>query len=366
MPNAKVSTCVVSLTLLFLGIPLVVAKAQPPTPAPAQAALSKSQQQIGQGTGDASQKQDAAGQEDERSQFDQDKAFAHLEAVCEFGPRISAKRGMKKQQQYLEKHFKKIGGKVLNQPFQARSPFDGRPSKLHNLIVQYHPERERRLLICCHYDTRPFADMDPVNPRGKFIGANDGASGVALLCELGRHMSDLEGPYGVDFIFFDGEEYVINRANDPMFLGSTYFAQQYAAGQVPWKYEYGILVDMVADKDLQIYYEGNSLSFDGGDRLSRSIWGVAKQLEIDEFIPEKRHQIRDDHLPLNQIARIPVCDIIDFDYPNPKAGNIYWHTTEDKPENCSAESLGKVGKVVLEWIRQMQELNKNVEQPKKK
>ena len=289
------------------------------------------------------------------SQFDAESAFAHLEAICDIGPRVSGSRGMKKQQVYIQKHFRKIGGRVLTQAFKVRSPYNGNWVQLHNIIVQWHPERKKRLLICCHHDTRPFADSDPRNPRAKFLGANDGGSGVALLCELGNHMQSMEGDFGVDFIFFDGEEFVIQRQRDPMFLGSTHFSNEYATGKVGWKYEYGILVDMVADKDLQLYMEGNSLGY--ADGLTRSVWTVAKDLGVTEFHPEQRHKIRDDHLPLNSIARIPTCDIIDFDYPNPSKGNIYWHTQKDTIENCSAESIGKVGSVVLEWIRQVQILN---------
>ena len=112
---------------------------------------------------------------------------------------------------------------------------------------------------------------------------------------------------------------------------------------------------MVADKDLQIHFEGNSLGY--ADGLTRSVWTVAKDLGVKEFIPTKRHQIRDDHLPLNEIARIKTVDIIDFDYPNPENPNAYWHTEKDTVENCSADSLGKVGSVVLEWLRQVQKLN---------
>lgn len=303
-------------------------------------------------------RQDAQGNTEnapQQSQFDGEAAFKHLKAVCKIGPRVSASLGMKKQQSYIQEHFRKIGGRVLSQPFKVRSPYTGKFVQLHNIIVQWHPDRKKRLLICCHYDTRPFADSDPRNPRAKFIGANDGGSGVGLLCELGNHMKTLEGDFGVDFIFFDGEEFVIQRQRDPMFLGSTHFSNEYAGGRVGWKYEYGILVDMVADKDLQIYMEGNSLSF--ADGLTRSVWNVANELGVKEFHAEQRHKIRDDHLPLNSIARIQTCDIIDFDYPNPTQGNIYWHTQKDTVENCSAESIGKVGSVVLEWIRQIQKLN---------
>ncbi|MEM7783340.1 MAG: M28 family peptidase [Planctomycetota bacterium] len=289
------------------------------------------------------------------TQFDPQAAFDYLQEICDIGPRISATEGMRKQQAYIQDHFKGLDGKIYNQPFSAKSPFTQRFVRLHNIIVRWHEDRKRRILICCHHDTRPFPDQDPVNPRGTFIGANDGASGVALLCELGKHIEAMEGPFGVDFIFFDGEEFVLIRPRDPMFLGSTYFANQYRSGRVKWKYDYGILVDMVADKDLQIYYEGNSLGY--ADGLTRSVWTVAKRLGIQEFIPQKRHQIRDDHLPLNSIAGIRTTDIIDFDFPNPKQGNAYWHTEKDIPENCSADSLGKVGTVVLEWLREMQRLN---------
>ena len=194
----------------------------------------------------------------------------------------------------------------------------------------------------------------PVNPQGEFIGANDGASGVAFLFELGRHMADLPGKYGIDFVFFDGEEFVYVYRRDPMFLGSTHFANQYAARRHDVKYTYGILVDMIADKNLELYYEGNSLGY--ARRLTRSIWSVADDLGVEEFKPKERHKIRDDHLPLNSIAKIPTCDIIDFDYPVADGRNAFWHTQQDIPENCSAESLEKVGRVLLEWLRRMGKL----------
>jgi len=317
-------------------------------PGPAQPAQLKTQPQAIQ-TGVANPKAKPA-----LSQFDQVAAFQYLTDICAIGPRVSASNGMLKQQKLLDNHFKKLKCKRFTQAFQVRSPYNNRFVQLKNIIIQFHPERKKRLLICCHHDTRPLPDQDPVNPRGRFIGANDGASGVALLMELGKHLEKLDGQFGIDFIFFDGEEFVIQRRGQ-MFMGSTYFSQEYQAGKVPWKYEYGILVDMVADKDLQIFYEGNSLGLANG--LTRSVWTVAKDLGVKEFVPKERHKIRDDHLPLNSIAGIRTVDIIDFDYPNPAQGNIFWHTTKDVPANCSADSLGKVGKVVLGWIREMQRLN---------
>lgn len=287
------------------------------------------------------------------TQVQGERAFGYLKAICEIGPRISTTPGMQQQQANLQKHFEKLGAKVAFQRFSADHPLGAGRVNMANLIVRWHPERKKRILFCCHYDTRPFPDSDRVNPRGKFIGANDGGSGVALLMELGHHVNTLEGDYGVDFICFDGEEFVYERRRDPMFLGSTWFARQYADNKFDVRYDFGILVDMVADADLQIYYEGNSLGY--ARRLTRSIWSVAKDMGVKEFVPQKRHQIRDDHLPLNSIARIETCDIIDFDFPNPQSGNIYWHSQRDSIENCSGASLEKVGRVLLEWLRRLQQ-----------
>ncbi len=292
--------------------------------------------------------------------FDKDIAFKWLEAVCKIGPRISTTEGMKKQQQMLIGHFQSVAGKAYYQRFNVNDPRSGQAVELQNLIIRWHPERKKRFMFCCHYDTRPFPDRDPVNPQGVFIGANDGGSGVGLLCELGRHIEVLGGDYGIDFIFFDGEEFVFVDRRDPMFLGSQFFSDQYAAGRYDVKYESAILVDMIGDADLQLRLETHSLKY--AKKLSQSIWRVAKNLKVKEFIIQRGHTIFDDHLPLNKTAKIPTCDIIDFDYPDSKTGNQYWHTTKDVVENCSADSLGKVGKVLLEWTRQVQQINS----PKKK
>ena len=286
----------------------------------------------------------------DEAEFDKDLAFEFLEKVCAIGSRMSTSAGMQKQQEMLKAHFEEHGGAVYYQSFWVRHPNTANNVQLKNMLVRWHPDREKRLLICCHYDTRPFPDRDAINPRGVFIGANDGGSGVALMAELARHMSALKGNYGVDFVLFDGEEFVYVARRDPMFLGSTHFAHEYANGKVRAKYEAGVLVDMVADKNLHLFYEGNSLR--KAPRVTREIWGIAGRLGIKEFVPKRRHQIKDDHLPLNDIARIPVCDIIDFDYPI--EGNGYWHTQQDIVANCSADSLGKVGTVVLEWLRERQ------------
>lgn len=274
--------------------------------------------------------------------FDGAAAYKHLQQICALGPRVSATSGMTKQQELLTKHFESFGAKVERQEFVARNPRDGSGAQLANLIVQWHPERMTRLLLCAHYDTRPFPDRDQRNPRGTFVGANDGGSGVAVLMELARHMPKLEEQLGVDFVLFDAEELVYNDPPDPYFLGSTHFARQYAAAPPAYKYQAAVLLDMVGDADLQIYVEKQSQDF--APEVVRQVWNTARRLGVREFAALVNHEVNDDHMPLNRIARIPSIDVIDFDYP-------FWHTTQDNVQHCSPLSLAKVGWVIHEWLK---------------
>jgi len=275
--------------------------------------------------------------------FDAKRSYEYLNKICRLKSRVSGSPGMAEQQKLISEHFRELKAKVHFQTFDAPHPINGTPVRMNNLIVSWYPEAKKRILLACHYDTRPFPDRDRFQPQGLFIGANDGASGVAFLMELGNVMRDLKisHGYGVDFVFFDGEE-LVYRENDAYFLGSNYFANQYKKEPRDFEYVYGILFDMIADKNLAIYMEKNSLKY--APKLTRSIWEAARKTGIREFISQEKYEIRDDHLPLNEIARIPTCDIIDFDYPA-------WHTTRDIPRNCSGASLAKVGTVLIYWLQ---------------
>ena len=284
------------------------------------------------------------------SEYDGERAFAILEHLCRIGRRVSNSPGMAQQQAFLTDHFQRLGAIVTRQEFTAPHPVHRTPVPMTNLIVSWHPESHERVVLCAHYDTRPFPDQDP-DPRGRrgeFIGANDGASGVACLAELGRHLRPWQGRYGVDFVLFDGEEFVFRRG-DKYFHGSEHFARQYVAQPPNHTYRWGILLDMVADAELHLYQEKNSVSWPDTRPLVASIWRTAAEMGIREFIPKPEYAVQDDHLALRNIARIPTCDLIDFYYPRP--GVNYWHTRADLPENCSADSLRKVGSVILRWLR---------------
>ena len=275
--------------------------------------------------------------------FDGAAAYEYLKQVCAIGPRPSGSPGMASQQKLLTEHFAKLGGNVSMQEFRVRHPLTGLQVAMANLIVEWHPDRKERVLLCAHYDTRPYPDRDRRRPKGRFIGANDGASGVAVLMEMGKHMAALKGPVGVDFVLFDGEE-LVYQEGDKYFHGSERFATTYARAPAEHRYRWGVLLDMVGDKELSIPQEGHSVTWPDTRPLVAEIWGIAAKLGVREFVPQVGGQVLDDHIALHDIGKIPTCDLIDFDYPA-------WHTEADVPSNCSPLSLAKVGWVIHEWLK---------------
>jgi hypothetical protein len=282
--------------------------------------------------------------------LDPQRAYGYLRDICAIGPRISGSQGMLRQQALAQAHFEKLGGKVSHQRFFAKNPLGGESVPMVNMIVEWHPDRQERILLACHYDTRPLPDrdLDPVQRRsGKFIGANDGGSGVALLMELAHLMPKLEGPVGVDFVLLDGEELVYEDKRDPYCLGSTWFAKQYVEKPPQHKYRWGIVLDMVGSANLQVYQEKFSATWRDTRPLVKDIWTTAGRLGVKEFIQRVGYEVNDDHVPLRNKGKIPTIDIIDFTYSA-------WHTTNDTPQQCAGSSLAKVGWVVYEWLKGQQ------------
>ena len=298
----------------------------------------------------STQANNSAAQTKAKPVLDAKRAFSYLIKICDLGSRTTGSDGMRKQQTMLEKHFTKLGATIAWQEFDMRHPERGEMIVVRNLIVRWEPEKTERVLLCTHYDTRPFPVNDLRNPKGLFVGANDGGSGTALFMELGHVLQDLPLNVGVDMVFFDAEELVYDEQRDPFFVGSKYFSQAYVDDPSGPRYRCGILVDMIADADLQLFQEQNSVKY--SRTLVDEVWGIAKELKIKEFKPTVGYEIKDDHLPLNTIAKIPVIDLIDFDYTRgvPK-GKSFWHTMGDTPDKCSGSSMVKVGNVLLEWMK---------------
>lgn len=281
-----------------------------------------------------------------KSSFDGRRAFEFLLLQTDLGPRFPGSAGHSAALKLLQKQLQEFGAQVELQPFMHYDAEKGITLTMNNIIGTFYPRKKSRLLLCAHWDTRPFADKDePANQHLPILGANDGASGVAVLLEIARHLQIKEPAVGVDMVFFDGEDYGREGELENYCLGSRHFIQ------VNNRFfpHYAILLDMVGDADLQLPIEGYSQQF--VPEIVDKVWNIAGDLGIEQFLPEVRNYVFDDHVILNQ-GGIPAIDIIDFEYPD--RNHRYWHTLQDTPDKCSPESLQAVGEVLLKVIYSQQ------------
>lgn len=275
-------------------------------------------------------------------QFSGKKAFEYLEKQVAFGSRVPGSEAHRKTAEYLIRFFKNLNFEVLPQPFIH---YDSRKKgyiPMQNIIIRIAPEKSRRIILCAHWDSRPVSDKDLPEKRSLPLpGANDGASGVAVLMHLAELWSENPPPVGIDIVLFDGEDYGPEGKLDEYFLGSRFFVRN---NPLPIPIV-AILLDMVGDRELNLKKERYSLRYAGAwvDR----IWKLAQQLGYYQFIQEEGYFIEDDHVILNQ-AGIPAVNIIDFEYPDSR--NSFWHTQNDVPANCSPQSLECVGDVLYHFI----------------
>lgn len=281
-------------------------------------------------------------------EFNQNRAFEYLIAQTEFGPRNPGSTGHEQCLQYLTFELQKYADAVNQQSFR-HTGYEGRTYRMTNIIASFNMEATSRVLLGAHWDTRPRAerDPDPDKRNEPILGANDGGSGVAVLLELARVFHKNPPPIGVDIILFDGEDYGREGDLDQYSIGAKYFARNKPSGFRP---RFGIVVDMVGDKEARFPREANSERY--ASWVVDLIWNTARRLNITEFEDRQGSAIYDDHLPLNE-AGIPTALIIDSDligYDGPDVRRRYWHTTMDTPDQCSPESLGAVGRVLTEII----------------
>ncbi len=274
--------------------------------------------------------------------FNEDSAFSYLTAQTDFGPRNPGSSGHQKCLEYLQREMQKNTDAVNLQPFTIKG-YEGQTFNLTNIIASFNLQATTRILLLAHWDTRPRADQEKDSKKRNqpILGANDGASGVAILMEMSRQIKASPPAAGVDILFVDGEDYGKEADTKNYFLGARYFAQHQPPGYAP---AFGILLDMVGDKELDIEREENSVK--AAPDIVNLVWSTARDLGIPQFSTQLQYAL-DDHIPLNE-AGIKTIDLIDFHYPD--ASNKYWHTTEDTPDKCSAESLGAVGRVLLHVI----------------
>ncbi len=255
--------------------------------------------------------------------FDGEQAYKYALDQCAIGPRPVGSEAGWATGDYIISQLKESGWEVETQEFEYR----GVP--VRNIVGKFG--RGPVVILGAHYDTRPVADRDPEHFDEPIIGGNDGASGVAVLLELAAALPTHEVENEVWLAFFDAEDR--GRLEGwPWAVGSSYMAERLTVEP-----EYVIVVDMVGDTKQELYYERNS-----DIALRERLWGIAAELGYEQFIPQERYRIIDDHLPFAQRG-IPAVDIIDFDYP-------YWHTIEDTCDKISPESLERVGRVVQDLL----------------
>jgi glutaminyl-peptide cyclotransferase len=271
--------------------------------------------------------------------FSAESAHALLRRQVAFGPRVPGSAGHAAQLDWMLEFLRERADSVSTRPFRHTAA-DGTLLRMTNVFAQFKPDAARRILLVAHWDTRPTADMDAERPDAPIAGANDGASGTAVLLELADVLSRHSAPVGVDLLFVDGEDYGPGESH--MYLGAKHFAANQPQGYRPL---YGIVVDMVADRTPLFPMEGNSIDL-APDVVGR-VWGVAAQIGLGHVFPQRNGGwVTDDHVPLNK-AGIRTIAIIDFDYG---PGNAYWHTHHDVVENTAPDGLGYVGRVLASLI----------------
>ncbi len=260
-------------------------------------------------------------------EFDGQRAMVHVTAQMQFGPRVTGTAANLAAGDYIAANLKQSGWQAEFQPFEYQG------TAARNIIARANTGRGPVIILGAHYDSRRRADRDPQHPTDPVPGANDGASGVAILLELARSLDLGKVPNEIWLAFFDAED---NGGLDgwDWIVGSTYMAQHLDVQPAAM-----ILVDMVGDADQQIYLDGNSDAV-----LSAQIWAIAAKLGYgQQFVPLPRYTMEDDHIPFRNRG-IPAVDIIDFDYR-------YWHTTADTADKVSPASLERVGRTLAAFLQ---------------
>ena len=268
--------------------------------------------------------------------------WKYLEELCAFGPRNPGSEGYLKTIELIREVGEKYADRVVEKPFLVQAS-EGEKIRMVNLELQFAgTEGGAPILIGSHFDTRPFADQetDPEKKIRPILGANDGGSSTAVLLGLAHYLFQHPAPRPVHLVFFDGEDFGASGSGLNL-LGSTYYAQSLLkVDRQSWPY-WVLILDMIGDKDLQIFKETYSMK--GSGRFLDKIYSISEKQKVSSFKPQSKYTILDDHFPFHKMG-IPATVLIDFDYP-------YWHTLEDTLDKCSPESMFSVFSVVTETIQ---------------
>ncbi|WP_300727609.1 M28 family peptidase [uncultured Bacteroides sp.] len=285
--------------------------------------------------------------------FNADSAYTYIADQVAFGPRVPNTAAHRSCGEYLAKKLEGFGAKVYNQQADLVA-YDGTILKSRNIIGAYNPESKKRVMLCAHWDSRPYADNGEEKYHHTPIdGANDGASGVGVLLEIARQIQQKAPAIGIDIIFFDAEDYGTPDFYQGMHQANTWCLGSQYWGRIPhvadYKARYGILLDMVGGKNATFYYEDYSKHT--ANKAMKKIWKTADKLGYSNyFIKQDGGSVVDDHMYVNQLRQIPCVDIIDYN-PNTDTGfNPTWHTIDDNIKNIDKATLQAVGQTVMTVI----------------
>lgn len=288
--------------------------------------------------------------------FVADSAYAYCEAQCAFGPRVMNSDAHDRCGEWIAGKFRAFGMTVQTQNANLKG-YDGTMLRSTNIIASYKPEMTDRILLCAHWDSRPWADNDPdeANHHTPVMAANDGASGVAVMLELARLIGAQDSlAVGVDFVCFDAEDWGTPQWSDKADSGDTWAlgAQYWAANPHKSGYNarFGILLDMVGGRGAMFYQEGMSKHFAPG--IVNKVWEAARVVGYGSMFPNTEGgMVTDDHIPVNEKLKIPTIDIINY-YPDCEQSSFgpTWHTVSDTMENIDKNTLQAVGQTVIQVL----------------
>ena len=291
--------------------------------------------------------------------FNADSAYLFCQQQCDFGPRTMNSKAHDDCEQWISSKFKGYGMTVIPQKCELKG-YDGTTLHSTNIIASYKPELKDRILLCAHWDCRPWADNDPdeANWKKPVMAANDAASGVAVMLEIARLLSSdscrLSPALGIDFICFDAEDYgfpqweTIEDPGNTWALGAQYWAEHpHTAG---YKARYGILLDMVGGQGAQFYQEIMSKYY--AKHIVDKVWQAAAVVGYGSSFPMSEGTgVTDDHIPVNTTANIPCIDIIPY-YPTCEQSSFgpTWHTLNDDMAHLDKNTLQAVGQTVIQVL----------------
>jgi glutaminyl-peptide cyclotransferase len=284
--------------------------------------------------------------------FDGNYAYEMIEKQVSFGPRNPGSLAHSLTKKFLVEELNKYTDVVIEQSFEYTG-YNNEKLPLTNIIGRFNPQNSNRIFFCAHWDSRPRAEKDDDESKRNYPipGANDGASGVGILLELARVIKENKIPYGIDIIFFDGEDYGEEHDLNNYCLGAKYFSVNKPENFNP---HFGILLDLVGDIEAKFYKEGSSLQY--ARDIVDLVWNLAEKLNASHFSVFESSPVYDDHIPLNQ-AGIKTINIIDSDLIGANTGNErrnYWHTHKDDMRNIGIETLTEVGSLLTKLIYSLQ------------